>query len=147
MKVYATQSYGSDANQTRVRAAIVAVAVSAYLHTGHTAWLFLTAFDYVLLLHVTQWISPFALGARAATRFIRFARRGADAAEKRFADGIKFGVILGTLGTDLAGYTNAAGLLAGGFAIWTAAEAVDDSCMGCALYRWLKRHEIEVVAL
>ncbi|UFS62504.1 DUF4395 family protein [Sulfurimonas sp. HSL-3221] len=147
MKVNTTSGYGSDANQTRLRAAVVALAATMYLHTGSAVWLLLLALDYFVLLNATPWISPLALSARAATYMIRFGARRGDAAEKRFADQIKFGVTLGTLGTDLAGYANIAGLFAGAFAIWTAAEAVDDSCMGCALYRWLKRHEIEVVAL
>lgn len=147
MKAILLAGYGSDANQTRIRAAFVTVTAAAYLHTGDAIWLFLLAFDYFILLNVTQWLSPSAVVSRSATRMIGFAERDADAAEKRFADQIKFTLTLGILGADLAGYVNVAGALAGLFAIWSTAEAIDDSCLGCALYRWFKRHDIEIVPL
>ncbi len=139
--------YGNDGNRTRLRAFFAVLVMTAFLLTGATGWLFVLAYDYFALLNLSQRLSPLALVAATVVQQAGWEPKEADAEEKRFADQIKFTLILGALTASLADYSAIGGLIAALTGIWTAVEALDERCPGCALYRLLKRHGIEIAAL
>ena len=135
-----------DEKQVRAHALFIAAVGIGYLATFSPLFIAILVYDFAVRIFISANMSPIFWLSRMTVRALHTPVHYVDAGPKKFAAKIGLTATVPALYLALFGHGLLAALLICILIFCAALEAVFNYCIGCEIYSWLHRHEIEIVS-